>query len=29
VLHDRLGVTEAALARTVFPDSDAIAPLDL
>jgi uncharacterized protein (DUF1501 family) len=28
VLHDRLGVTEAALARTVFPDSDAVAPLD-
>jgi uncharacterized protein (DUF1501 family) len=28
VLHDRLGVTESALARTVFPDSDAVAPLD-
>jgi uncharacterized protein (DUF1501 family) len=28
VLHDRLGVTESALARTVFPSSDAIAPLD-
>ena len=28
VLHDRLGVTEAALARTVFPSSDAIEPLD-
>jgi uncharacterized protein (DUF1501 family) len=28
VLHDRLGIAEGALARTVFPDSDAIAPLD-
>jgi uncharacterized protein (DUF1501 family) len=28
VLHDRFGVAEAALARTVFPASDAIVPLD-
>jgi uncharacterized protein (DUF1501 family) len=28
VLHDRFGVAEAALASTVFPASDAIAPLD-
>jgi uncharacterized protein (DUF1501 family) len=28
VLHDRFGVAEGALARTVFPASDAIAPLD-
>ena len=27
-LHDRFGISEAALARTVFPDSDSIAPLD-
>jgi uncharacterized protein (DUF1501 family) len=28
VLHERFGVAEGALARTVFPASDAIAPLD-
>jgi uncharacterized protein (DUF1501 family) len=28
VLHDRFGVAEAALARTVFPGSDAVAPLE-
>jgi uncharacterized protein (DUF1501 family) len=28
VLHERFGVGEAALARTVFPESDAIAPLE-
>jgi uncharacterized protein (DUF1501 family) len=28
VLHERFGVGEAALARTVFPDSDAVEPLD-
>jgi uncharacterized protein (DUF1501 family) len=28
VLHERLGVTEAALAREVFPGSDAVAPLE-
>lgn len=27
VLHERFGVAEAALARTVFPASDAVAPL--
>jgi uncharacterized protein (DUF1501 family) len=28
VLQERFGVGEAALARTVFPDSDSVAPLD-
>ena len=28
VLHERFGLGEAALARTVFPASDAVAPLD-
>lgn len=28
VLHERFGVGEAALARTVFPESDAILPLE-
>jgi uncharacterized protein (DUF1501 family) len=28
VLHERFGVTEAALARNVFPASDAITPLE-
>jgi uncharacterized protein (DUF1501 family) len=28
VLHERFGVGEAALARTVFPDSDGVEPLD-
>ena len=28
VLHERFGVGEAALARTVFPASDAVEPLD-
>jgi uncharacterized protein (DUF1501 family) len=28
VLHERFGVGEAALARTVFPDSDSVKPLD-
>ena len=28
VLHERFGVGEAALARTVFPGSDAVEPLD-
>jgi uncharacterized protein (DUF1501 family) len=28
VLHERFGVGEAALARTVFPESDAVAPLE-
>jgi uncharacterized protein (DUF1501 family) len=28
VLHERFGVGEAALARTVFPESDNVAPLD-
>ena len=28
VLHERFGVGEAALARSVFPGSDAVAPLD-
>ena len=28
VLHERFGVAEAALARTVFPASDAIAPIE-
>lgn len=28
VLHERFGVGEAALARAVFPGSDAVAPLD-
>jgi uncharacterized protein (DUF1501 family) len=28
VLHERFGVAEAALARTVFPASDAVEPLD-
>jgi uncharacterized protein (DUF1501 family) len=28
VLHERFGVSEAALARTVFPASDAVEPLD-
>jgi uncharacterized protein (DUF1501 family) len=28
VLHERFGVGEAALARTVFPDSDAVTPLE-
>jgi uncharacterized protein (DUF1501 family) len=28
VLHERFGVGEAALARDVFPDSDAVAPLE-
>jgi uncharacterized protein (DUF1501 family) len=29
VLHERFGVGEGALARTVFPDSDAVEPLTL
>jgi len=28
VLHERFGVPEAALARTVFPASDAVEPLE-
>jgi uncharacterized protein (DUF1501 family) len=28
VLHERFGVSEAALARTVFPASDSVAPLE-
>jgi uncharacterized protein (DUF1501 family) len=28
VLHERFGVGEAALARTVFPGSDGIEPLE-
>jgi uncharacterized protein (DUF1501 family) len=28
VLHEQFGIGEAALARTVFPDSDAVAPLE-
>jgi uncharacterized protein (DUF1501 family) len=28
VLHERFDVAEAALARTVFPGSDAVAPLE-
>ena len=28
VLHERFGVSESALARTVFPASDAVAPLE-
>jgi uncharacterized protein (DUF1501 family) len=28
VLHGQFGVTEGALARTVFPDSDSVAPLE-
>jgi uncharacterized protein (DUF1501 family) len=28
VLHERFGVGEAALARTVFPDSDGVAPME-
>lgn len=28
VLHERFGVGEAALARTVFPESDSVAPLE-
>jgi uncharacterized protein (DUF1501 family) len=28
VLHERFGVDESALARTVFPDSDAVEPFD-
>ena len=28
VLHERFGVSEAALARSVFPSSDAVAPLE-
>jgi uncharacterized protein (DUF1501 family) len=28
VLHERFGVDEAALARSVFPASDAVTPLD-
>jgi uncharacterized protein (DUF1501 family) len=28
VLHERFGVSEAALARAVFPDSDSVEPLD-
>jgi uncharacterized protein (DUF1501 family) len=28
VLHERFGVSEAALARAVFPDSDSVEPMD-
>jgi uncharacterized protein (DUF1501 family) len=28
VLHERFGVSESALARSVFPASDAIEPLE-